>query len=141
MFINYTVTTPELTPKQAIKGDVGYDLRSATDMEIRPWDTALVPTGLAIELPSQFFAMVCSKSGLALKHCVTVVNAPGVIDSGYRGEIKVILKNSSGTLYKVDKFSKIAQLVILQYPPVNLVPVLKLDSTVREDRGFGSTGL
>lgn len=141
MLIRFTVTNGELTPKQAIKGDVGYDLRSGIELDIGPGKTVLVPTGLTLELPTQCFAMVCSKSGLALHYGITVVNSPGIIDSGYRGEIKVILRNSSDTLYKVEKFSKVAQLIITQYPTVNLVPVLELDSTDRADKGFGSTGL
>ncbi len=139
--INYTVTHPNLTPKQAVKGDAGYDLRSAIETVLDPGQTKLIPTGLALELPSNTFGMVCTKSGLALNNGIIVVNSPGIIDSGYRGEIKVVLRNTGDASYTVTQYSKVAQLLILTYGDTELTPVLQLGDTDRGTKGFGSTGV
>ena len=141
MIISYTVTHPDLTPKQAVKGDIGYDLRSAILTALDPGRTMLIPTGVALELPSNTFGMVCSKSGLALKNGIIVLNSPGIIDSGYRGEIKVIIKNTGDTWYTISQYSKVCQLLILTYGDTELTPVSQLGETDRGDKGFGSTGV
>ena len=100
----------------------------------------MVPTGLFLELPTGYEAQVRPRSGLALKHCVTVLNTPGTIDAGYRGEVGVILINHSDTLFPVKRGDRIAQMVIQALPDVVLTPVAQLKESARGAGGFGSTG-
>jgi dUTP pyrophosphatase len=122
-------------------GDAGMDLRSRVDVTLAPGERALVPTGMAIALPAGFAAFVCARSGLALRQGVGLVNAPGVIDAGYRGEIGVILVNhdreAAVTLQRGDR---IAQLVVQRVEQVRLVEVEALPGSHRGEGGFGSTG-
>lgn len=141
IFVKYTVAHANLVPKQALKGDVGYDLRSAISTVINPGEKKLIPTGLALELPRNTFGMVCTKSGLALNHGIIVLNSPGIIDSNFRGEIEVLIRNTSDTWYKVPQYSKVAQLVILSHGDIILTPVSQLGDTERGSNGFGSTGV
>jgi len=146
MIINYTVTHPGLTPKKANNGDAGYDLRAALPGPkfkevLEPGQTQTIRTGFAMELPSNAFGMVCTRSGLASDYGIIVFNSPGIIDSGYRGEVKVILRNSGNTPYTIQQYSRIAQLVIVQYGVTKLKPVLQLGDTDRGCKGFGSTGV
>lgn len=97
MNVNYKVPHPNLTPKRAVDGDVGYDIRSSIEKVLDPGQTQKIPTGVYLELPRNTFGMICSKSGLALNYGIVVLNSPGIIDSGYRGQIEVILKNTSDT--------------------------------------------
>jgi len=127
-------------PDRARPGDAGLDLYSAVDLEIAPGETRLVGTGLAIELPPGTEAQVRPRSGLALTHSVTVLNSPGTIDEGYRGEVGVILINHGRTLFEVRRGMKVAQLVVQPTLEVEVVAVDALSDTPRGTGGFGSTG-
>jgi dUTP pyrophosphatase len=119
--------------------DAGVDLFAAEDARLEPGRPLAVPTGLAIELPPGFEAQVRPRSGLALKHAITLPNSPGTIDPGYRGEIKVILLNLGREPYQVRAGDRIAQMVIARYEPVEWVET-HLTGTRRGDGGFGSSG-
>lgn len=127
-------------PAYAHPGDAGLDLFSNVDLEIASNETALVPTGISIELPPLTEAQVRPRSGLALKNSVTVLNTPGTIDEGYRGEVKVILINHSRTTFKITKGMKIAQMVVKPVIKVEVQETDTLTETKRGDGGFGSTG-
>lgn len=122
-------------------GDAGLDLRSRDDVSLAPGERALVPTGIAIALPAGLVGLVCPRSGLAIRHGIGLVNAPGVIDAGYRGEISVILVNhdreSTVTIRRGDR---IAQLLIQPVEAAELVEVEELPGSHRGEGGFGSTG-
>jgi dUTP pyrophosphatase len=122
----------------------GLDLVAAVPlerpMEIAPGGRALVPTGIAIAVPPGYEAQVRPRSGLALRHGVTVLNAPGTIDADYRGELQVILVNHGAEIFVVQRGMRIAQLVIVPVQHVELVETSELDSTKRASGGFGSTG-
>lgn len=133
--------TPSATlPARAHPGDAGLDLCSAVDLDIPPGETRLVGTGLAIDLPPGTEAQVRPRSGLALKHRVTVLNTPGTIDEGYRGEVGVILINHGHAVFEVRRGMKVAQLVIQPTLEIEVVERATLSDTVRGDGGFGSTG-
>lgn len=122
-------------------GDAGMDLRSRIDVTLAPGERQLVPTGMAIALPAGYVALVCARSGLALRHGIGLVNAPGVIDAGYRGEIGVILVNHDATTpVTLKRGDRIAQLVIERVERARLVEVSELPGSHRGDGGFGSTG-
>jgi len=127
-------------PAYALPGDAGMDLRAAETVLIGPGDRALIPTGIRLGLPEGVVALVHPRSGLALKHGITVLNAPGTIDSNYRGEIGVILHNTSTDWFDVDKGDRVAQLVFQQVLTVQFEQVDTLSESVRGDSGFGSTG-
>lgn len=127
-------------PEYAHHGDAGLDLFSILDMEIHPGDSALIPTGISIQLPIGTEAQIRPRSGLALKHQITVLNTPGTIDQGYRGEIGVILINHGKEIFKVEQGMKIAQMVIQHILTVKVEINEELDSTERGPGGFGSTG-
>ncbi len=129
-------------PSYAKEGDAGADLRAAVDLELAPGERALVPTGLAIALPAGYVGLVHPRSGLAAKHGITIVNAPGTVDAGYRGEIKVCLLNTDQKeTFRVAKGDRIAQLVIQKYETARFVAVDHLPESARGAAGFGSTGL
>lgn len=130
-----------IIPNYAHSTDSGMDLYSIEDKIIRPGETALIKTGLKIELPQNTEAQIRPKSGIALKNSVTVLNTPGTIDEGYTGEIQVILINHGERLYKVNKGEKIAQMVIMPVIRVQVEQVNELQETPRGLGGFGSTGL
>ena len=119
--------------------DAGLDLRALEDSALEPGTPSALRTGIAIELPSGFEAQVRPRSGLALKHSITLPNAPATIDPGYRGEIKVILLNLGRESYKVQRGDRIAQLVIARYERIEWEEAA-LNSTRRGDGGFGSSG-
>jgi dUTP pyrophosphatase len=119
--------------------DAGLDLKSLADVQLLPNVPALVPTGLAIALPPGFEAQIRPRSGLALKHAITLPNSPATIDPGYRGEIRVILLNLGREPYQVHKGDRIAQMVIARYEAVEWAEV-ELDETARGAGGFGSSG-
>ena len=127
-------------PAYAHPGDAGLDLFSNAALELAPGETALVPTGISIELPSSTEAQVRPRSGLALKSSITVLNTPGTIDSGYRGEVGVILINHSDTVFKITKGMKIAQMVVKPIIKIEVQVVDALNDTKRGGDGFGSTG-
>jgi len=134
---------PELPlPAYARPGDAGIDLMSRVSTVIQPGGgRALVPTGVAISLPDGCAGFVLPRSGLALKHGVTCLNTPGLIDSGYRGELKVILVNTDPLQpFTLERGERIAQLVVMAVGQVRLVEVDSLDPSTRGDQGFGSTG-
>jgi dUTP pyrophosphatase len=127
-------------PSYATPDSAGMDLRAAEAVVLPPGGRALIPTGLAIALPTGFEGQVRPRSGLALKHGVTVLNAPGTIDADYRGEIKVLLVNLGQAEVRFDRGERIAQLVVAPVTRVRLVPVTSLDETARGAGGFGSSG-
>ena len=130
-------------PAYATTGSAGLDLLAANDadIELAPMQRAAVPCGIAIALPAGFEAQVRPRSGLALNHGVTVLNAPGTVDSDYRGEIKAILINLGETTFRVARGMKIAQLVVADHAHVELEETAELKPSVRNQGGFGSTGL
>lgn len=129
-------------PEYAYEGDAGLDLRCAEPtVTVQPHTHVLVSTGVAVAIPEGYAGFVLPRSGLAAKQGVTVLNTPGLIDSQYRGEIKVILANTSDQQVSFFEGDRIAQLVIQQVPKVELVQVAVLDETDRGPQGFGSSGL
>ena len=128
-------------PAYAHPGDAGMDLCSAADLEVAPRSRALVPTGLAMELPVGHEGQVRPRSGLALKRGITVLNTPGTIDEGYRGEIGVILFNTSDEPFAVKKGDRIAQLVIAPVVRAEIEETSETGATQRGEGGFGSTGV
>ncbi|WP_075982521.1 dUTP diphosphatase [Bacillus massilinigeriensis] len=128
-------------PFQANPGDAGLDLFSAEDKLIHPGEAALINTGIIIELPEGTEAQVRPRSGLALKHCITVLNSPGTIDEGYRGEIKVILINHGKEVFQVERRMRIAQMVIAPVAKVHVTQVQEVSESERGKGGFGSSGL
>lgn len=133
---------PELPlPKYAKGGDAGADIVSRIDITLAPGERALVPTGIAIALPDGYVALVHPRSGLAIKHGVTMVNSPGTVDAGFRGELQIILINhdrSESVSFK--RGDRIAQLVIQKVERAEFVEVESLPGSGRGDGGFGSTG-
>ena len=129
-----------ILPRYAHAGDAGLDLFAAVNLVLAPGDAALVATGIAIELPRGTEAQVRPRSGLALEHAVTVLNTPGTIEEGYRGEVGVILINHGKTAFTVSAGMKIAQLVVSSRLTVDVVEVESLSETERGAGGFGSTG-
>lgn len=131
-----------ILPERMSSGAAGWDLFACLSdpLTILPQQRALVPTGLAFELPEGFEAQVRPRSGLALKHGVTVLNSPGTIDSDYRGEIRVILVNLGEQPFKVSHGMRIAQVVFSQVAPVRLRESAHLSETKRSSGGFGHTG-
>lgn len=129
-----------ILPAYAHPSDAGMDVRSIEDLVIAPGKRALVHTGLVMQLPPRYEAQVRPRSGLALKQGVTVLNAPGTIDSGYRGEIGVVLINLGETAFKVVKGDKIAQIVIAPVTQAQIEECDVVDATDRGEGGFGSTG-
>ncbi|HEY5531829.1 MAG TPA: dUTP diphosphatase [Candidatus Anoxymicrobiaceae bacterium] len=134
---------PEVAiPEYAHDGDAGCDLRSMCDVELRPGERALVPTGIAMSIPEGYAGFVQPRSGLAAKHGISIVNTPGLIDSHYRGEIKVILINTDAEAsFEVKRGDKVCQLVFQKVEQARFVEVDELDETVRGAGGFGSTGV
>ena len=129
-------------PSYAKPGDAGLDLRSRVDMKLEPGMRALVPTGLAIAIPEGYVGLVHPRSGLAIKNGISMVNTPGTIDSGYRGEIAVILINHDREeTFEIKRGDRIAQLVIQQVEIAELVAVEELPTSQRGAGGFGSSGV
>lgn len=130
-----------IIPNCAHEGDAGLDLYSIEEKVINPGESALIKTGIKLELPPQSEAQVRPRSGLALKFGITVLNTPGTIDEGYRGEVGVILINHGKNTFTVEKGMKIAQMVIKPVWKIDVIEVGELSSTERAEGGFGSTGL
>jgi dUTP pyrophosphatase len=129
-----------ILPSYARAGDAGLDLFAVKAISIAPGASALVPTGIAIELPPGTEGQVRPRSGLALKHAISVLNTPGTVDEGYRGEVGVILINHGQTLFAVEAGMKIAQLVVSPRIQVEVTEVAALQDSERGAGGFGSTG-
>jgi dUTP pyrophosphatase len=127
-------------PTRAYAGDAGIDLAACERVELAPGERALVPTGLAIAIPTGYAGYVQPRSGLATKHGISIVNTPGLVDSGYRGELLVNLLNTDPReAFVVEPGMRIAQLVVLAVPDVEPVEVEELPDSERGDRGFGSS--
>ncbi|KGM98966.1 deoxyuridine 5'-triphosphate nucleotidohydrolase [Clostridium novyi A str. 4570] len=130
-----------IIPFQAHEGDAGMDLFSVEEITIKPMERKLIHTGIKIQLPKNTEAQIRPRSGLALKHGITVLNTPGTIDEGYRGEIGIILINLGSEEFKVEEGMKIAQMVIKPTLTLNVEEVVELTETTRGENGFGSTGV
>lgn len=132
----------ENPPSYAHPGDAGADLRAAEAVEIAPGERALIGTGVSIALPEGYAAFVVPRSGLAAKHGITVLNTPGTVDAGYRGEVKVTLLNTDREhSFRVEPGDRIAQVILMPVSRAVFVPVAELPESVRGTGGFGSTGV
>jgi dUTP pyrophosphatase len=131
-----------ILPTQAYEGDAGLDLAACDRLELDPGERGVVGTGLAVAIPDGYAGLVVPRSGLAAKHGITIVNAPGLIDSGYRGEVMVILLNTDAREpFTVEPGMRIAQLVLVETVAVSLVEAEELSESERGTRGHGSSGL
>jgi dUTP pyrophosphatase len=128
-------------PNYATDGDAGLDLRATEPFWIEPGVRRIVPTGIAVAIPAGHVGLIHPRSGLAAKFGITVLNAPGTIDCGYRGEIKVIILNTSALPFSIEIGDRIAQLVIQEYVHAKMVEVSELPASERGEGGFGSTGI
>jgi len=127
-------------PRHAYAGDAGLDLSACERVVLEPGGRALVPTGVAVAIPTGYAGYVQPRSGLAIEHGITIVNTPGLVDSGYRGELRVILLNTDREhAFTIEPGTRIAQLVVLPVPPVELRLVDDLPESERGERGFGSS--
>jgi dUTP pyrophosphatase len=127
-------------PRQAYEGDAGLDLAACERVELGPGERAVVATGIAVEIPGGYAGFVQPRSGLAARHGITIVNSPGLVDSGYRGEIHVVLLNTDARAsFTVEPGARIAQLVIAPVASPRLVEVDELAASERGARGFGSS--
>lgn len=139
--VDVLIIAPDL-PGYAHPGDAGADLVSAEHVVLEPGERALVGTGVSIALPDGHAAFVVPRSGLAAKHGITVVNSPGTVDAGYRGEIKVTLLNTDRhASFTVEPGDRIAQLIVMPVSRANFIPVERLPGSARGAGGFGSTGV
>jgi len=128
-------------PTRAHDGDAGFDLHAVEAASIEPGHRASVGTGVAVAIPEGYAGLVVPRSGLAARHGISLVNAPGLIDAGYRGELRVLLMNGDPEhTFSVDPGDRIAQLVLVAVESPELAEVDELDATVRGEGGFGSTG-
>jgi dUTP pyrophosphatase len=128
-------------PVYAHPGDAGADLVSTEDVVLAPGERATVPTGLSIALPNGYVGFVVPRSGLAMRHGITIVNSPGTVDAGYRGEIRITLLNTDAReSYAISAGDRIAQLIVMALPRVRFVEVERLPGSERGEGGFGSTG-
>jgi dUTP pyrophosphatase len=142
--LEYTNESNNKEPEYAYESDSGFDLRSTEDLWIQSNDRKLIPTGLRFDIPDGYEIQVRSKSGLALKQGLMVLNSPGTVDSGYQGEVKVIMFNTTNERIKIEKGQKIAQAVlcpVVNGKWVNLIKVEEIGEKDRNDKGFGSTGI
>ncbi len=129
-----------ILPAQAYPGDAGLDLAACERHEVGPGERAVIPTGLAVEIPEGYGGFVLPRSGLAANDGITLLNAPGLIDSGYRGEVRVVFHNTDlERTFVVEPGMRIAQLVVLPVPGIQLVEQEELARSERGERGFGSS--
>jgi dUTP diphosphatase len=141
MKIPFLSLDPELSaPVAAHAGDAGIDLRARVDTTLDEGEWAMVPTGVAVAIPEGYAGLVAPRSGLAARHAISVVNGPGVVDAGYRGEINVILINHGTAPVTLSRGDRVAQLVVVPVAQVDLVKVEELPDSERGAGGFGSTG-
>ena len=130
-----------IVPARAYAGDAGLDLHAAEEVRLEPGERAAVGTGLAVEIPERHAGMVLPRSGLAHRHGISLVNAPGLIDEGYRGEVRVLLLNTDRSeAFTVQPGERIAQLVIVRVESPDIVEVHELAGSERAERGLGSSG-
>lgn len=134
------VSEPGFEPSYAKPGDAGADLKSTVDHVLAAGERALIPTGIKIAMPDGYVGLVHPRSGLAVKHGITVLNAPGTIDAGYRGEVMVPLLNTSNEDFSISRGDRIAQLVFQRVEIANFIPVQNLPESSRGETGFGSSG-
>lgn len=134
------VAEPGFEPVYAKAGDAGADLRSTETVTIAPGERALVKTGVKLALPNGYVGLVHPRSGLAAKHGITVLNAPGTVDAGYRGEVMVTLLNTSVESFEVSRGDRIAQLLIQSVEKAQFLAVSELPESTRGETGFGSSG-
>ena len=134
------IAEPGFEPSYAKPGDAGADLRSTEELLLGPGERALVRTGVKIAMPDGFVGLVHPRSGLAAKHGITVLNTPGTVDAGYRGEIMVTLLNTSKEDFKIQRGDRIAQLVFQRVERAVFHPVAELPESARGEGGFGSSG-
>lgn len=128
-------------PSYAHEGDAGLDLAAAAPVALNPGERAAVPTGLRVAIPQGWVGLINPRSGLARRHGVTVANAPGTVDAGYRGEVQVLLINLGDALVQFERGDRIAQLLLQQIGHARVVEVDDLGSSARGSDGFGSTGI
>jgi len=129
-------------PRRSYPGDAGLDLSACDGLELGPGERAVVATGLAVAIPEGFAGFVQPRSGLAAEHGLSVVNAPGLIDSGYRGEVRVVLLNTDKErTFVIEPGMRIAQLVVLPVPELDVEEVAELPESERGERGFGSSAV
>jgi dUTP pyrophosphatase len=129
-------------PSQAYEGDAGLDLAACERLELAPGERGVVGTGLAVAIPEGHAGLVLPRSGLAARHGITIVNTPGLIDAGYRGEVKVVLLNTDrNEPFTIEAGMRIAQLVVVDVPAVSVVEVEELSESERGVGGFGSSGV
>jgi dUTP pyrophosphatase len=128
-------------PRYQHEGDAGLDLPSRVDFVLEPGARAMIPTGIAVAIPPGYAGFVLPRSGLASRHGIALVNSPGLVDSGYRGEMSIVMINTDKhETFHIKRGDRIAQLVIQRVEEVKLVRVAELDNTSRGEGGFGSTG-
>ena len=131
-----------VSPSYAHSGDAGLDLRSTISLRLAPFERATVPCGIRVAIPEGYAGLVIPRSGLAANHGISIVNAPGLIDSGYRGEIKIVLINlDPKNAFEISSGDRIAQLTIVEIPMVNLIQTQSLERSERGEGGFGSSGV
>jgi dUTP pyrophosphatase len=132
---------PDLMPTIGNPGDAGYDLRSAAEATVAARSRATINTGVSIALPAGYVALVHPRSGLAANHGITVLNAPGTVDAGYRGEILITLVNHSDEDFEIARGDRVAQIVFQKFESATFVQVSELPASHRGNAGFGSTGV
>jgi dUTP pyrophosphatase len=142
MQIRIVNKSDNVLPAYETKGSAGMDIRAFLDAELvlKPMERKLVPTGLFVEIPEGYEIQIRPRSGLALKHGISLPNAPATIDSDYRGELKVILINLSNEEFKIKSGDRIAQMIVARHEMAEWLSVVELDNTHRGEGGFGSTG-
>jgi dUTP pyrophosphatase len=133
--------TDEFLPTMGNPGDAGYDLRSSVAKVLKSGERALLPTGVSLALPQGYVGLVHPRSGLAANHGVTVLNAPGTVDAGYRGEISVTLINHGAEDFTISIGDRIAQIVFQKFEVASFIQVSELPGSMRGTAGFGSTGV
>jgi len=140
--LRYSLLRPEaVAPSRAHAGDAGLDLHAAEPAVLQPGERASVGTGIAVAIPEGWAGLVLPRSGLAARHGIALVNAPGLIDPGYRGEVRVLLLNTDGSeAFEVAPGDRIAQLTLVRFEAPDLEAVGELDATARGSGGFGSSG-
>ena len=140
MNINMVNKSENPLPKYAKEGDAGMDICADKDIAIPAFCWEAIPTGIYMELPEGYECQIRSRSGLAAKHGIQVLNSPGTIDSGYRGEVKVILKNNAYASYDIKKGDRIAQMIFAPVTTASITEVAELSDSERGEGGLGSTG-
>tara|TARA_Y100001936_G_C15714183_1_gene477568 strand:+ start:146 stop:580 length:435 start_codon:yes stop_codon:yes gene_type:complete len=129
-----------ILPEKQHDSDAGYDLHSIEEIILRPNKIYKIRTGIAIQIPNHYAGLVLPRSGLSSKYGISLINTPGLIDSGYRGELLIPLINHSSNEYTINKTERVAQLILIEIPEVKIEVTSDLDESDRESKGFGSTG-